>query len=381
MQMLRLLAIAAGAVLLSAPAVAQDAMEILKKVGDTYRNLSTFDMEHVTRDHHQSTGSNIEHERPERDFAALGKKYRQELPSIGLLTVCDGQFAWTYSADRNEYTKRRSNCAGGSALTSEFANITFRVKSARVLREEEVSLESGPVPCWVIEVQRDGQPPQTGETEVTHLPDTYWVDKVRLLVLKRTEGQTFKRSGTSPGEFVRTTLVTKLSLGQALPDTLFQFTPPEGAVEVEEFSSLPKSPLAGKELPAVELKDADGNAFSPALLRGNVAILYFQSSSLSDFDEERFLIEFIHRAYKGQGVVAYAVMPKRTQGAGQAPAIRHTFPTLVDTDGAFAKAMGISYNGIVVCGRDGKIAFVMPNISSTRGLREIVKILQKNGLW
>lgn len=369
--------------LLSLPAAAQDPLEILKKVAETYRNLTTYDIEQVVRSENQSLGSKSENESRQRIAGAPGRKSRHEY-SGGSLTISDGQNYWNYNPASNEYTKRPGSVGG----MLEYTGIAMRVKSARVLREEAVDLETAPVLCWVIEVVHDYPQPPGSDSQVERLPDTYWVDKLRFLVLKRTGRNIFKRPGMPDSESVHTTTVTKISVGQPLSDALFQFTPPESAVQVDELSFGPKSPLVGKDLPDFELADSSGNVFSTARLRGNVVILSLRSYPSSMYDDAQLFAELVHRTYKGQGVIVIGVVSENAQKAARNmprvagfPAVSYTFPTVVDAGGALAKTLGITGNGTVLAGRDGKIVYAISNGASSQTYREIVKVLQKNGLW
>ncbi|MBZ5727887.1 MAG: redoxin domain-containing protein [Acidobacteriia bacterium] len=360
-------------VLLSPCALAQDPLEILKKVAATYSALpkTTYDFElvEVREDlgtyHHQS-------EERMRIAGAFGS-YRQETIPSGVLYVSDGQVRWTYNPDRNEYSKFPTNPAAGHASAlSQFETAAASVKSARVLRQETLELASGPVACQVIEVEGKSA---NANDRIQYSPSTYWIDTSRNLVLKQSYRLTITDADRPrPSESITTTTFLKATVGQPVEESLLHFIPPADAVQVERMTFGPKSPLAGKDAPDFALQGVDGQAITRANLRGSVVLLQFDPTA--NDDDARFRLEMTYRSLKGNGLTAIYILPQRNQPVTGNPG--YSVPVATDPGGKAAKAFGIGYKGTVLIDRLGKIAYA--NTSSGDAV-ELVFALQKAGVW
>jgi peroxiredoxin/outer membrane lipoprotein-sorting protein len=288
------------------------------------------------------------------------------------LTIWDGRYLWRYDPVNNEYTKRPD---AAPQLLSEYQGISAGGQAARVLREEVVDLEAGPVLCYVVEV---GSPSVSDPPpEVEQKPVTYWIDKTRYLVLKQTRKAIFRLPGRK-AEHVSTTTVTKALVGQPLPNALFEFSPPESAVQVDELSFGPKSTMIGKDLADFELKDSAGNIITNAGLRGKVVILRFGDTYPEDWDPLPF-VELLYRAFKGEDAVILNVVTGRSKDqVEQLTKLGYQVPTALDPGGATAKKLGLSSGyGTILVDRGGKVLYHSNDCSS----REIVKALRKAGVW
>jgi len=135
--------------------VAQDALRMLQDASAHISELpkSSYDFE-LVETHEFFTPLHTKTE-IHRRMTGSGGKYRQEMPSYGMVYVFDGQFRWTYSKGSNEYEK--TPVAKTSELPIgllEFSMAGPTAKSAKLLRQETLELASGPVVCQVIEKGR-----------------------------------------------------------------------------------------------------------------------------------------------------------------------------------------------------------------------------------
>ncbi|MGO9262232.1 MAG: redoxin family protein [Bryobacteraceae bacterium] len=176
--------------------------------------------------------------------------------------------------------------------------------------------------------------------------------------------------------------VTKAVINQPLPDALFEFKPPAGAVQVDEFTNGPLSPLAGKSLPDFELKDTQGNSITPASLKGKLAILGFSQRVGA---QDAFL-EILYRAFKDRGVAVVYVVSRNVDDLGaQISRLGYTMPAAVAPPSMTAESMGFTIphrlDGLIVVDKAGKVIYVASSASPNQTVPQIVKALHDNGIW
>jgi outer membrane lipoprotein-sorting protein len=355
-----------SALLFAPPAAAQDPLQLLKKVAATYAALheTSYEFEFVEQTEYPGPFHNV----IERRVRLAGSAGRSRNETVGgVVYVSDGQFAWAYNPDRNEYTKAPDSRGRGTADLTQIELAAHRVKSARRLREETLPLASGPVLCQVIEVEREAEP-----GGVQSSPRTYWIDAGRNTVLKVTYKVPVHNSGLPPSESVTTMTFSKAAIGQPVDDALFRFTPPEHAVEVDRLIFGPKSPLLGADCPGFELKGVAGEAITPAGLRGSVVLLRFSPGK----DEDLVFAEMALKAFGGKGLKVVYVTNERNRPAE--PDHAYSVPRATDPGGLAAKTLGIGYSGALLLDRNGKVAWL--DTLSTN-LSEFARALQKTGIW
>lgn len=364
--MLKLAACGIAAVLLPSIAVAQDGFEILKRSEEAYQAIRTYQAEQTE---HRVMRGTITSETVYRArlAGAPGNRSRDEAVPNGILRINDGKHVWTYNPDSNQYSRRQT----GDPRPLLHVVDSKHAKTARVVREEAIELATGPVPCYVIDVDQ-GLP---AREDVETPPVTYWIDQTRFLALKRVDRRIFKRPTGETNEWTDTISVVRVSINEALPDLLFQFTPQKGAVEVEDAFAPLESPLVGKELPHFELKDLAGNIVSPALLRGKVVVLdfWFTSSMLGD---KHLVPELLYRAYKGQGLAVLRILWAWKDIPEEYTKLGYSLPTVIEGGGIVAEKLGINSSRIVIADREGRIVY-----AGSGAADEVIRILRKQELW
>jgi hypothetical protein len=157
-------------------------------------------------------------------------------------------------------------------------------------------------------------------------------------------------------------------------ESLLQFTPPPGALQVDTLHFGSKSPLVGTEAPEFELKDADGRILTGASLKGSVVLLQF---SPYPTDDSLFRLEMAYRSLQSKGLKAiYVLRPGRPLFGPTDRA--YTVPVAFDSEGRMAKKFGLSYSGTVLIDGDGKIAYVD---DLSKFSQELAEALQRVGVW
>lgn len=374
----RMVGCALAAVLWPACAAAQDAMQILQKVQAAYGTLKTCDVESVQRRETRGAGRQSASEIHRHVWMAPGGKWRQQVDP-GLVAVSDGSTVWRYNPQNREYT-REPGRPDANPLGNQ--RILRQVASARVVREENLPVGGVPIACYVIEatLATPEQPP----AGVTMAPIEFWIDKARDLILQQRTRTTDNRPGSDTETSVSTMMVTKAAVNQPVPDSVFEFQPPAGAVEVARFSNGPLSPLLGKSPPDFELKDTAGNSITPASLKGKLAILWF--SPRADDTEGPFM-EMLQRSFRDRGVAVVHVVGRPVGDLGaQMSRLGYSMPTAVAPRSMTAESMGFapmglsSLDGVIVLDRSGKVIYSGgpgPNEIQPR----IAGALRANGIW
>jgi outer membrane lipoprotein-sorting protein len=279
-----------------------EAMELLKKVAESYRNLKSYHFEGVEIRESRAEGTYSRAESPFIWALESPGKFRMETKapsSMRMTWVSDGQIAWNYNARLKQFTKKSAppaQQAGGSepgaprkTLNAGIPSITDRIggvriadlaRSAKILREEAISVGGHSINCYVVEAE--GRAQNIRGVSLPPPVTTYWVDKARLIVLRKTHKGTAlyfpheERMETS--EQITLSLV---KVDEPIAASLFTFTPPEGAKEVAEFDyNIAYKPpnLTGNPAPNFELKNLDGESVNLMSARGKAVLLNFWSS-------------------------------------------------------------------------------------------------------
>lgn len=241
----------------------QDAMDVLNKVGETYRSVKTLQAEgDVTTgmsgpDMQQNMNMHLL-----LTFAAPGKvRMESKTGAMTFLMISDGQSTWIYMPQLNKYSKLPLNqgaldgntsVPGGMpafGAVSDFAKIAEDIKEARIVRSETLQVDGVAVDCYVVEVVHQQPQPAAGAataangaaTKAEALSQTLWVDKSRLLVLRVSSDVKVTLAGESvPTKTKSTITFNKLRLDDAVPDDAFVFTPPAGASELDLGQFMPQ---------------------------------------------------------------------------------------------------------------------------------------------
>ena len=123
------------------------------------------------------------------------------------------------------------------------------------------------IPCQVFTT---GAVPAEGKG-----PRKYWFDPESGLVLKAVMTMTGMRNGMAM-EQTLTFTTSSFSLNQPVDESLFTFTPPEGAVVVDQLEKVvnPES-MVGQKAPDISFTDLDGNPVNLTDYRGKVVFLDF----------------------------------------------------------------------------------------------------------
>lgn len=217
----------AGAfVLWSGLACAQDAMAILKSVGETYSALKSYEFQGATAASTQ-TGKTVSttdetftviFTAPDHFFVEF------RYPKDGSWTrASDGKTMTEIRTVTKEFVQRPATEYDIRALDHSpigpFYEMEAGVKSATVQGSEKLPLEGQEVDCWVIEADRQVDMVPDG---VKRLPTKLWVDKARFLVLKLVSGTESIATGSKATRNTRTMTITSARLSQPVAPEVFE---------------------------------------------------------------------------------------------------------------------------------------------------------------
>ncbi len=327
------------------------AMELLKKVAEAYRNIKSYQLEGVEVWESRSIGMYYSTESAFVWAFEKPGKFRLETKSPAgnrSTTVSNGESIWNYSPNLKQYTKKSvqplpkagDTDAGARRIPNPLekiggTKITDLARGARIMPEEVISIDGKPINCYVVEVIY--RAPRGSDINASVVV-TYWIDKTRLVVIRKMSKQKF--ISLPPDVRTETNGLITFSLvkvDESLPASLFAFTPPEGIKEATEFvynTGRTPAKLTGKQALTFALKDRDGKSFEFESTRGKTVLLNFWSSTCGPCVKELPVVEKIYREFKDKGLVVLAI------NSSEGPEAIHeflkdkdyTFTVLIDED-------------------------------------------------
>lgn len=307
---------------------------------------------------------------------------------VGMSVVSDGEYTWTWLSMGNQYTRQSAipigrAGEGGSAqpagnpmeegaFLSSYANLDAKSKTPSIIGREVIRSGERDIECEVVQITHENPP----ELETVMGPDTFWVDAERALVVRSRE----LYRGTAQGHevTVRTGLdFDAMVYDHAPPDSMFVFTPPEGANEVERFgpAGIPAADMTGQHAPEFALPGLNGRTQRLANFRDRVVLIDFWATWCRPCRTELPVVEKLYRQYRDRGLVVLAITTEKEKvTAGFIRKNDYTFPVLIDEQGdAHDKYRVHSIPVIVVVGRDGIIAAHFVGVRDEDDLVDAIK--------
>lgn len=307
----------------------------------------------------------------------------------GSTLVMDGEYTWVYIPALKQYAKKAA-VRGPQALLESIGmgNVTDpskALKDTKVLREESIEVDGSKYVCWVVETKLDKlKLPQPEDAELTDGLITLWIDKDLKIDRQMTmSGKMQGGSMPAPVEMKQKMIKRALKLDVDLPDSLFRFTPPEGAKEVAEFAGRPemRTPnLAGKPSPEFRVKSLAGERFDSASLKGKAVLLDFWATWCAPCRKGMPTVEKIHQEFKGKGLVVLGLSVDEEQETVEKylTTAKVTYPVALTADTDVVPTFQVNaFPTYVVIDRDGNIVAYQVGSWSETALREA---LAKAGL-
>jgi outer membrane lipoprotein-sorting protein len=241
----------------------QDALDVLNKVGETYRSTKTLQAEADVQT--EMNGQGMEQKIATHMFLTLAApgKFRVETKTgpARILMIADGQTVWMYFPELNKYSKlpvAAGHDSGANTLAAglpglgsvpDFSKVAEGVKEARMLPSETLQVDGEAIDCYVIGVLEEtpalpGAQSNTGSSGARPMSETLWVDKTRLLVVRLSSDMETALGSSGSTKTKSTLTFSKLALDQPVPDDAFVFNPPQGATELDLTQFMPGPPVS-----------------------------------------------------------------------------------------------------------------------------------------
>jgi len=348
----------------------QDAMQLLNRVSKTYRGLASYEIKALVIEDQQWGEARQLSETPLIMAEDKPNKFRLESkhPYMGSMEVSDGTTTWLYAGMGHQYTKKPANSAPAvpddapfmpANYVKHYRQLPERASQPRLLREETLPLEGKDVLCAVVEVSFK---PGIAKGEGAGTAHILWIAKESALVLQEMWESTNDMMGVSSK--TRTTVVYKMiHMNQPVSETLFTFTPPANAKEVDDLS-LPgasaRRTQTGKPGPNFSLATLEGKQISLGDFKGKTVLLDFWATWCVPCRESTPMIEKLHADFSGKGLVTLAVNygedPDTVKGY-----LAHNpiaLPNLLDQEKSVADLYKVSsIPAFIVISGEGKITY------------------------
>lgn len=256
---------------------------------------------------------------------------------LGMTVVSDGSFTYIYFDQQKKYIKRAAtslpeSALGENGILQDLPDMNSALETAEITGEKTMEIDEKAYECWVVEAHYGAVSlPNQGLT-IRNAVQTSWISKTLGIALQNSFTATLiVRTLVEPVEMTQATTTMGLSFDPDLGDAMFQFTPPAGAVETEDWT------LPGITKPDVEGKPAPAIKGAPPT-KGKVALLNFCTSWSKPCKREAPLLEKLQKEFRAKGFVVVNV------DAGKA-------------DAALLRSLSISaYPTLVLVDREGKVA-------------------------
>jgi peroxiredoxin len=187
------------------------------------------------------------------------------------------------------------------------------------------------------------------------------VDVERYVVLKDSTRAYLASSPTGdPLLVTETTTFSVARVGEPVPDSLFTFQPPEGAIEVEPEDALARGDtgLRGREASNFTLRDLEGREVSLESHRGRVVLINFWATWCGPCRIEMPAIEKLYREFADREltVLAVDVMESPREVRNYLAEHGFSFTVLLDEDGTIAGRYGAgAIPTTIIIDREGRI--------------------------
>jgi outer membrane lipoprotein-sorting protein/peroxiredoxin len=300
----------------------------------------------------------------------------------GATVVSDGEFTWIYIPQLKQYSKKAALGSPQGFIQSfgfdKMPDAAKLAEATRVLRAETVEVDGQRHDCWVLETRVDKLPlPMPPGAELSNVVMTRWLDK-ELGMDVRSEMSGKMEAGPMKATMQQEMRVHSIQFDQPLPDSLFAFTPPEGAQQVEEISGFgsKKDDLTGKAAPDFQLISLDNGKLDFAALKGKPILLDFWTTWCAPCRRDMPALEKIAKQYPGLVVIGVNGGEERETVERFLKAEPVSYPIAMGDRSYILPAYQVSaFPTYVAIGTDGNIAGYQVGSRGDHALHELVSKL------
>ncbi len=305
----------------------------------------------------------------------------------GEITIAgNGEHTWYYLLPQNKFIEREASTPPEAAVNkaglapTSLPDVTRSVESVKLAGEDNVTIEGRRFPCWKIETRYAPIHLPEHDMTVRDASQITWISKAEGLTLESEfHSKIFLADSTEPIEMTQSTHTISLQLNPDLPDSLFAFTPPEGAKQTEDWSlpGIVKPDLIGQAAPALKAKTMDGAEIDLAALRGKVILLDFWATWCGPCKREMPNLEKLHKEFGDQGVVVIGMNVGEDRSTIETflKDAKLTYPVapIEDSSDLIAQLSVSAYPTAVVVDREGKIRSYEVGVRGEAALRADLK--------
>jgi peroxiredoxin/outer membrane lipoprotein-sorting protein len=335
--------------------------DLVTQTGSRYKGMSAFRAEGtIVLSSAQGT--------QEGTFKVAGrgeKRTREELSGISsYLSVGTESDRWLYVPERKQYTHTKVDATTPEQTFTidvrKFARLSDRGAEATELAEETIVVASGATKrqrsCRKVKLPIDVLGPLVQRARVESY--TVWIEPSTGEIVREAIEMAPPPTAAQASRLSMTVTYSLMELNGHLDESLFTFTPPEGATPFTGQSQQePPSPFEGKPAKDFTLTTLTGKRVSLADLRGKIVLLDFWATWCGPCKMEMPHIQKLHEDLEQKGVAILAISSE------QEPLVRrfmekagYTIPTTVDAGATVTRAYGVSaYPTVFVIDKEGII--------------------------
>jgi thiol-disulfide isomerase/thioredoxin len=379
------LAFALMPVLLGQP----DPGELVRQSGEAIKRYKSYQLESIVSLETRGGAFDTKLEMPTTVSVRQPDRMRIESRNLtggnqasALTIVSDGDHTWFYLTPLKKYIKREATnspeaaLGGVGVLPKNLSDLAKSIHSVKLTGEETLDVGGEKIPCWVVETSYGEMTLPEPETSILEAVQVAWIGKEQGLMLQ--SKLSAKLSLPSAGEPVAMTQLmrtTALRLNAELPDSLFIFTPPAGAVETGDWTlpGIVKPDVVAKPAPEFRGQTLDGAGVNLAELRGKVVLLDFWATWCGPCKRDLPNIEKIYREFRANGLAVLginvgeekATVEKFLSTAGL------TYPMVqVDNANDLVRTLSVgAFPTVVIVDREGNVATYDVGVRSEAELR------------
>ena len=154
------------------------------------------------------------------------------------LMVTNGKDLWMSMPMTNQYMHLTADATPASAVSGALLANVGLANGATVVRAESVTVDGVAHDCWVIEGRSDNI--GFSGMQLRDVQMTFWIDKALGVTVRRAVKATMEAGGLLPasGQVKMDSVRRGLVLNEPVADSLFVFTPPPGATEIDGLAAI-----------------------------------------------------------------------------------------------------------------------------------------------